>query len=480
MIYNKINYCDYCFEPLAAPDAVCSKCGLTKEKYHTDIGLLEPGTNLMGKYIVGRVLGRGGFGATYLAFSSATGGRVALKEYFSTGLAQRSRGEKKVSIISADKHEVFSKGAKRFYEEAKIMSKFNHNENVVSVYEFFYTNETAYYSMEYLEGIDLKGYTARKGGRISQEEALSIMKGVVNALMVVHSTGTLHRDISPDNIYICTDGKVKLIDFGAAKQVVGEQSQSLSVILKQGFAPVEQYQKGGKQGFWTDIYALGVSIYYALTGRIPDDAMSRLEQPNIEFDPKINIAPEFKAVINKCLKIKINERYQSTVELSSALDNLNIKEAAIGGNEFVETIYKGNAEGSGVGNFEGKSVLFQNETPKIATGYNPNQPVQNVSRQIPNSQYYGYMGDFSGGANNTVYPNSGYIPENRENKSNTVIILIIGGSIIAIIVVIIIAVLLFAGGQNGPQQGMPGMPGQPMSMEQGMPGENVITEEANQ
>ncbi|MCC8098131.1 MAG: serine/threonine protein kinase [Eubacterium sp.] len=381
--------------------------------------------------------------------------------------------------MSGDKREVFSKGAKRFYEEAKTMSKFNHNENVVSVYEFFYTNDTAYYSMEYLEGIDLKGYTARKGGKIPQEEALSIMKGVVNALMIVHSTGTLHRDISPDNIYICTDGRVKLIDFGAAKQVVGEQSQSLSVILKQGFAPVEQYQKGGRQGFWTDIYALGASIYYALTGRIPDDAMSRLEQPNIEFDPSLNISPAFKAVINKCLKVKISDRYQSAIELAGALDSLDVKEAPIGGNEFVETIYKGNAGGSGVGGFDGRSVVFQNGTPKLATGYNPNQPAQTVSQQLPNSQYYGYT-DFGPGPNNsTYYPNSGYVTENRENKSSTAIILIIGGSVIAIIVVIIVAVLLLGGRQNGPQPGgMPGMPGQPMQMEQGMPGGNIVTEEA--
>ena len=127
------------------------------------------------------------------------------------------------------------------------------------------------------------------------------MRGVCNALVAVHSTQTLHRDISPDNIFICTNGEVKLIDFGAAKQVVGEYAQqNYSVVVKQGFAPAEQYKSNGRQGVWTDIYAVGASIYYALTGKIPMDAVNRIDNPEIVFDNSVRISPQFAEIIKKC------------------------------------------------------------------------------------------------------------------------------------------------------------------------------------
>ena len=147
MDYKGMSLCDFCFEPVV-PGTVCAKCGLTHESYHAEAGLLMPGANLLGKYIIGRVLGRGGFGATYLAYSSERNKPVAIKEYFPTGIANRAKGEESVSIVSDDKKKVFDKGAKRFFEEAKTIARFNTNKHVVSVYEFFYANNTVYYSME--------------------------------------------------------------------------------------------------------------------------------------------------------------------------------------------------------------------------------------------------------------------------------------------------------------------------------------------
>ena len=204
-----VNYCDFCFSPLE-PGQNCGVCGLTHENYKASSGLLKPGTNLLGKYIIGRVLGRGGFGATYVAFSAERRMPVAIKEFFPTGVVCRDKDDEHVNIVSKNEVDAFQKGAARFFEEAQTISKFNMVRNVVSVYEFFQANNTAYYAMEYLEGIDLKGYAAKKGGRISPEEAVTVLHSVCEALVSVHSTGTLHRDISPDNIYISTDGTVKL------------------------------------------------------------------------------------------------------------------------------------------------------------------------------------------------------------------------------------------------------------------------------
>lgn len=317
--------CDYCFTPIQVGQ-ICPECGRLPNSYQTDKDLLQPGTILKGDYVIGSTLGRGGFGVTYLAYSYKMQKRVAIKEYFPNGIAIRGLGDKNISIVSDEKRDIFNRGAKRFFTEAKTLSAFNNSRNIVNVYEFFYENDTAYYSMEYLEGIDLKGYAAKSGGVISVGEAANIMKQACSAFKDIHSAGVLHRDISPDNIFICKDGTVKLIDFGAAKQFIGENSQNMSVIIKQGFAPMEQYQTNGKQGTWTDIYALGASIYYALTGHVPNDALTRMQNPQIDFPDELNIPKGMQAVINKCMKVKIDERYQFARDVLNALEKLNIQE----------------------------------------------------------------------------------------------------------------------------------------------------------
>lgn len=468
MQFKDMNLCDFCFEPIS-PGSVCTKCGLTHEKYQAEAGLLMPGTNLLGKYIIGRVLGRGGFGATYLAYSSERNKVVAIKEYYPTGIANRAKGEEKISIVSADKRKVFEKGANRFFEEAKTMSRFNTNKNVVSVYEFFYANDTVYYSMEYLEGIDLKGYISKKGGKLSEAEAVTIMRCICDALVAVHSTQTLHRDISPDNIFICTNGDVKLIDFGAAKQVVSEHAeQNYSVVVKQGFAPAEQYNSKGRQGVWTDIYAVGASMYYAITGKVPTDAMDRVNNPDIVFDPGLNISPMFENIIKKCLQSKIEDRYQSAIELLGALDELNVHNVVLGGSDYVQNIYNGVSSG-----LQGNVVSFGGNnrvSSHMQTGYNPYGNSQYVNSHMPPN-------------NMTYYPQSGY-PQSRysqmqppiskygEKKEKSGILkgVIIGVCALVIIALIVILVVNLSSpqpqpiGPNGPgmQQQAPPMGGQPM------------------
>jgi len=257
-----MNLCDLCFAPVESGN-LCEKCKTLHGNYRAKAGTLSPGTVLIGKYIVGKSLGRGGFGATYVAYSNDLGKPVAIKEYLPVTISYRETGSETVSLISEDKREVFEKGAAKFFEEAKTISRFNGSDNIVNVYEFFHANNTVYYSMELLDGVDLKKYINLCRGKLSEYEVINILGHLCNALNTIHSTGTLHRDISPDNVFICYDGRIKLIDFGSAKQVVGDESNSFSVVLKQGFAPTEQYARKGNQGPWTDIYSLGATAYYA-------------------------------------------------------------------------------------------------------------------------------------------------------------------------------------------------------------------------
>ena len=314
--------CDNCFAEIKSEP--CKMCSYKKSLYHPEPGILPVGTVLKHRYHIGHVLGRGGFGITYKAYDSQNDVSVAIKEYYPNGIAHRDTGTTQMSVTDSSQTDAFKNGADKFFEEAKTVSRFNGNPNIVNVYEFFYENSTVYYVMEYLEGCDLKYYIKNNGGKISQGKVMTVLNVVTDALVITHSLNVLHRDISPDNIFIQGDGSVKLIDFGAARQVLAEQSKSLSVILKQGFAPLEQYQRKGKQGPWTDIYALGATCLYALTGVIPDDATERIEEPELGNASDYGIDEDFWKIIEKCLAIRTADRYQNVLELKQDLAGLGI------------------------------------------------------------------------------------------------------------------------------------------------------------
>jgi serine/threonine protein kinase len=321
MDINNKNLCPSCFTEIAAE--TCTSCGYSSETVSQYPTALPMGTILMGRYLIGKVLGKGGFGVTYLAYDLNQNKRVAIKEYLPDNLTHRNTGTTEVSTYAGEKGEAFKAGADKFFEEAKTVSKFNGHPNIINVLEFFFENNTAYFVMEYLNGIDLKNYIANNGGRLSEQRTCEIILPVIDALTVIHSVGILHRDISPDNIYICEDGNVKILDFGAARQVLGEQSKSLSVVLKQGFAPIEQYQTRGNQGAWTDIYALGATMYYCLTGRIPESAMDRVDEDNLKTFEElgINVSEKLSSIILKALSVRGISRHQNMLELKAAFIN---------------------------------------------------------------------------------------------------------------------------------------------------------------
>lgn len=318
--------CESCFTNIGGEP--CPVCGFSKVGYAVKPGVMPVGSILIGKYVIGQVIGQGGFGITYRAYDIKREQIIAIKEYYPTTLAARLDDRLTVAVTSTENDQIFRNGIEKFYEEARLVSRFNGNPNIVSVYEFFYENNTAYFAMEFLEGITLKAYVKEKSV-LSPAEALYIFSEVSNALMIAHSANILHRDISPDNIMLCGDGRVKLIDFGAARQVLADNPKSMSVILKEGFAPLEQYQKRGNQGPWTDIYSLGATVYYALTRDFLDDPMTRLEDDHDFEINKYEIEEQLWNVIRKCSKLKIDERYQSAFELKEALKEIKYKPSPV-------------------------------------------------------------------------------------------------------------------------------------------------------
>jgi serine/threonine protein kinase len=283
---------------------------------------LHPGALLNnGRYYIGRALGQGGFGITYLGWDNVLSARVAIKEYFPLSLVTRGADGQSVSYAGGEARADFEYGLVRFMDEARVLASFSATPGIVSVRDVFKENSLAYMVMEYLEGHDLKHKLSESGGRISPESALDIAICVTSALRDVHAQKLMHRDVSPDNIFITSDGRVKLIDFGAARFSFGTQNKSLSVVLKPSYAPVEQYQTRGNQGPWTDIYALGATLYRCVTGQLPPEALSRLEDDRLKppSDLRAEIPPAMEAAIIKALAVKVKDRFQSVQEFQAAL-----------------------------------------------------------------------------------------------------------------------------------------------------------------
>jgi len=300
---------------------VCPKCGWNEGTQADSPLHLKLGTILLGKYLIGRVLGHGGFGITYLACDLNLGSKLAIKEYFPQGMATRSMGDATISVYSGGTKEQFEYGLEKFLEEARTLAKFDDISEIVTAKDFFKENGTAYLVMSYVEGITLKQYLEQNGGKLPLDVVLNIMLPIMKALEEVHKVGILHRDISPDNIYITKKFNVKLLDFGAARFAIGEHSKSLSIILKPGYAPEEQYRSKGKQGPWTDVYAVGATMYKAITGETPPESMDRLDEDSIIKPSEIGVEIDknFEAFLMKALAVKAKDRYQNIDEFQSEL-----------------------------------------------------------------------------------------------------------------------------------------------------------------
>lgn len=325
--------CYNCFRERESQEGSCPYCGFDLAENEKKYPLaLRAGSILNNRYLVGRVLGQGGFGITYLAFDTQLNAKVAIKEYMPGEMATRIGGTT-VSVMSADRSEDFSYGEERFQEEARTLAKFIGNPNIAAVTSYFHENDTCYFVMDYVEGISLKNYIAEQGGRISVEETLNVMIPVLRALTAVHAEGFIHRDVTPDNIYITKDGIVKLLDFGSARYSIGDKSKSLDVILKVGYAPKEQYIRRSRQGGYTDVYSCAACFYGALTGYLPPEALERLEKDELVPVSQCGVdIPEWldKAIL-KGLAVQPEDRFQNAQEFLDVIEQQQVVEVAQAG-----------------------------------------------------------------------------------------------------------------------------------------------------
>ena len=302
-------YCYYCMEKLPEDGA----CGCERSVMGAQIsipGALPPGTVLNGKYLIGFPLGAGGFGITYIGRDLNLDMKIAVKEY-----TEGAEG-----------------GKERFLREARAMARFSGQTGIVNVRDFFEANGTAYIVMEYLEGITLKEYIT-KFGPVSWELALSHMAPVLTVLGKIHVEGFIHRDVSPDNIMMLKDGSVKLLDFGSAADVGSEQQRTMTVMLKPGYAPPEQYQGKGSMGPWTDVYGACATLYKCVTGETPPDSLSRMFEDTIKFPQQSgNNVPSYgQQAILHGMAVRREERTASVEQLMLELSGHGKERQEVGG-----------------------------------------------------------------------------------------------------------------------------------------------------
>lgn len=311
--------CFQCFK-VKGDYEVCPHCGYIEDTKAEQVYQLAPGTILRDRYIIGTSIGFGGFGITYKAFDTALGVVVAVKEFYPAGLVNRGEGEVKVGIFSGDKEQEFQRQLERFLEEAKNMASFSKEKDIINVYDYFEENQTAYIIMEYVDAPLLKT-RLREEGKMSAEETEGYMLAILDALSKIHAHGIIHKDISPDNIFLTGEKEIKIFDFGAAKFEGTETERTEVVVVKAGYTPPEQYRSKNEQGFFMDIYATGAVFYEMLTGEKPMDAPDRaaadeLKKPS-EYD--IQISENMERVILKALALRPEQRFQTAEEFKNAI-----------------------------------------------------------------------------------------------------------------------------------------------------------------
>ena len=324
----KYNNCPHCFSQATGGDR-CSVCGYQYSQIDRQPENVLPAfTMLNDRYLVGHCLGKGGFGITYAALDLAMNVRCAIKEYYPSEFAVRNAENNGVyPAATAKGKNVFEHAKERFLDEARLLYQLRDTPSIVRLYNYFSENNTAYIVMEFLEGNDLRKYAKNSGGRITLEMAAEVINTCAPALEAVHKKGFLHRDISPDNIFVKNDKKgtghpsFVLLDFGAARNFIGNNAPT--VLLKPGFAPPEAYSKTGNKGPWTDVYSLAATIYNVLSGQSIVDALFRARgtrQPTL-YELGINVPKAFSDEIDRAMMLDFRQRPQSMAEFHQRIMN---------------------------------------------------------------------------------------------------------------------------------------------------------------
>ena len=307
-------YCYNCMNEIKE-GTFCTGC-MTENNTECAIHHLKPGTILNKKYVVGNVLGEGGFGITYIGLDTTLDIKVAIKEFYPNGYVNRNHdATNEVTITTEKNKDFFDKGKERFLTEARNVAKFNREKGIVDVRDYFEENDTAYIIMEYLDGQNLGEYV-KKNGNMDAKELFVLMLPIMESLKKIHVEGIIHRDISPDNLMYMKDGSLMLMDFGSARHFSNEENH-LSVVLKVGYAPEEQYRKNGVQGPWTDVYGMCATIYRCITGVVPEDSLDRLHTDTLKKPSElgVDIKKSFEAILIYGLAVHKENRCKDMNEL---------------------------------------------------------------------------------------------------------------------------------------------------------------------
>lgn len=313
--------CMNCFNIKGQYD-VCPFCGYAegtppKQPHH-----LVPGTILRNQFIIGTVIGFGGFGITYKCFDTTLGVTVAVKEFYPAGLVNRSPGESQVGLLSGEKAEQYKEQLKRFLMEAQSVAKFGKAKDIVNVYDFFEQNGTAYIIMEYIDGILLKDYLEKQGA-MHPEAARKLIFPIIEAVKKIHKEGIIHRDISPDNIFIMDEETIKVFDFGAAILNDSEEGMAAEAVIKVGYSAPEQYRDRARQDFYTDVYSVGAILYQMLTGVKPLESTEREYKDTLKSPHELGaeLSSNMDRAVMEALAVQPELRFQNIYQLDDALQN---------------------------------------------------------------------------------------------------------------------------------------------------------------
>lgn len=314
------HFCMNCMHEISDADAFCPFCGFDVNGYRMQAHHLRPETILKGRYVLGRVLGEGGFGITYVALDLHTAQKLAIKELFVKGLLERSMRKTVLINESNESKCYYAECKEKFLQEAYLLQQMRDKKGIVDIQDFFEENRTAYIVMEFLDGEDLLAHLKKLGGKISFEEAWKLLEPAMKSLIELHRMGVFHRDISPDNIRCLPNGEVKIMDLGGAKTNALNAHSSI-VALKKGYAPPEQYSIGYKIGPWMDEYALAATFYRCITGKVPPESGQRLEQDTLVPPRSLGaeITEEEEKVILKALNLSVEERFVDVSEFYTEL-----------------------------------------------------------------------------------------------------------------------------------------------------------------
>ncbi|MBR1866295.1 MAG: protein kinase, partial [Lachnospiraceae bacterium] len=306
---------------------VCPYCGYVEGTPPAQPHCLTPGTILGNHFIVGTVIGFGGFGITYKCYDTTLGITVAAKEFYPMGLVNRSPGQSKVGLLSGDRRTQYREQLKRFLMEAQSVAQFGKAKDIVNIYDYFEENGTAYIIMEYIDGILLKDYLEKQGA-MPPDVAMSVIMPIIEAVKKIHSKGIIHRDISPDNIFITDENSIKIFDFGAAQLNNSKEGMAGEKVIKVGYSAPEQYRDKNRQGFYTDIYSVGAILYQMLTGRKPIESTEReykdkMRSP-MELGVKVN--SNVDRAVMEAMAVRPEFRYQGIQQFEDALRNKRVAE----------------------------------------------------------------------------------------------------------------------------------------------------------